>query len=848
MFPYPSGDGLHVGHPKGYIATDVYARHKRMLGYDVLHPMGWDAFGLPAENYALKNEVHPSIAVKKNIKRFKSQLQRIGFTYDWEREINTTDPRYYKWTQWIFLQMYKAGLAFQSREPIHWCQSCKTGLANEDVEDGKCERCGSVVLQKAIPQWVLRITKYADRLLSGLETLDWPEYIKESQRNWIGRSEGAEIEFGITNNELRIKVFTTRPDTLFGATYLVLAPEHPALKNIESRILNIEEVKKYQNEAKSKTEIERTAEGREKTGVELKGIKATNPASKEEIPVWIADYVLADYGTGAIMAVPAHDERDFQFASRFELPIKSVNNGRGIHVFGDTKEQARIIELTDDAYIKKGLVGSYSATKGEKFWTHAFIFKDSSIEAEFLKLIARMEFKFSAGPFIAKVPDLKAENSGMFNGLSTKEAQAKITEFVGGKLVVKYKLRDWIFSRQRYWGEPIPLIHCGVCGVVPVPEKDLPVRLPNVKSYAPAGTGESPLAKIETWVNVRCPKCKGRAKRETNTMPSWAGSCWYHLAYIVKRKTHGVGRLDSSDAIRYTLYDKRALERWLPVDMYVGGAEHATRHLIYARFWHKFLYDLGVLRTDEPFQRLQNVGLILAADGRKMSKRFGNVVNPDEIVERFGADSLRIYEMFMGPFNQPIAWNTDSLVGARRFLERVWKLRERTQSAEHEDRTKHKTKNTRLESLLHQTIKKVGDDIEAFRFNTAVSALMILLNALEKEELTSSDAYKTVLKLLAPFAPHITEELWARLGFTKSIHLEQWPVYDERIAASAPVTIIVQVNGKTRGSIITRRGEERELLETTALSLPLVQKWLESKTVERIIVVPDKLVNIVIRE
>ncbi|MSU55851.1 MAG: leucine--tRNA ligase [Candidatus Taylorbacteria bacterium] len=784
MFPYPSGDGLHVGHPKGYIATDVYSRLKRMQGYNILHPMGWDAFGLPAENYAIKNKIHPAVAVKKNIKRFKSQLQKIGFNYDWSREINTTDPGYYKWTQWIFLQMYKAGLAFQSHEPINWCPSCQTGLANEDLEDGTCERCGSVVEKRPIPQWVLRITKYADRLLSGLDTLNWPEYIKESQRNWIGRSEGAEIEFKVESLKLKveekIKVFTTRADTLFGVTYLILAPEHPILKKLEALISNFEEVEKYQAEVKNKTQIERTAEGKEKTGVQLMGIKAINPVNQEEIPVWIADYVLADYGTGAVMAVPAHDQRDLQFALRFDLKIKPV-----------------IAQVNSVAEIFPGLT-------------------EAKIES-----IRKSGFVHLGGGLLV--------NSGQFDGLLNEDAKEKIASFVGGTTVTNYKLRDWVFSRQRYWGEPIPLIHCPKCGVVPVPEKDLPVKLPNVKSYAPAGTGESPLARIEKWVNVKCPKCKGPAKRETNTMPQWAGSCWYYLRYT-----------DPKNRKRFT--SQRAEKYWQPVDMYVGGAEHATRHLIYARFWHKFLFDIGAVSTEEPFQRLQNVGLILASDGRKMSKRFSNVVNPDEIVDRFGADSLRVYEMFMGPFNQAIAWNSDSLVGSRRFLERVWKLREKI-SKETADETALVSA-----SLLHQTIKKVGEDIEAFRFNTAVSGLMILLNSLEGKEAISAETFKTFLKLLAPFAPHLTEELWGHLGYKKSIHSESWPEYSEKIATSAPITIIVQVNGKTRESFTAKRGEPNERIQEIALALSSVRKWTEGKTIVKVIVVPDRLLNIVVKD
>ncbi len=728
MFPYPSGEGLHVGHPKGYIATDVYSRMKRMQGHAILHPMGWDAFGLPAENYAIQNKIHPRVAVKKNIKRFKKQLELLGFNYDWEREINTTDPNYYQWTQWIFLQLFHRGLAYRSNEPINWCPSCKTGLANEDLEDGRCERCGSVVEKRAIPQWVLRITNYADRLLSDLETLNWPEYIKESQRNWIGRSEGYEIEFALESRQEKITVFTTRPETILGVSFVALALDHP-LASLAGNLT------------------------------------AINPANKKSVPVVTAEYVLSDYGFGAVMGVPAHDERDREFAKTHNLPVKDA-------------------------------------------------------------------------PF----------------------ADAARVEKIGRK-VVTYKLRDWVFSRQRYWGEPIPLIHCakparpdgsgrsGGCGVVPIPEEDLPVKLPKVESYESTGTGESPLAKIEKWVKVKCPKCKGPARRETNTMPQWAGSCWYYLAYICKHNT------------QYKIHNtrtKQAFKKWLPVDMYVGGAEHATRHLIYARFWHKFLFDIGVVEAPEPFARLQNVGLILGSDGRKMSKRFGNVVNPDDIVKKFGADSLRVYEMFMGPFNQSIAWSTDSLVGARRFIEKVWRLREKAQNTEHpperlksfsragKNQTKHKTQNTKLDSLLHQTIKKVGDDIEQFRFNTAVSALMILVNALEKATAITRADFETLLTLLAPFAPHAAEELWSELGHTKSIHSERWPVFDPASLQENEVTIVVQVNGKTRGQFKAASATADAALEARAKANEGAAKWLAGKEIQKVIVVPDRLVNIVV--
>ena len=665
MFPYPSGAGLHVGHPKGYIATDVFARMKMMQGYNVLHPMGWDAFGLPAENYAIENKVHPRVATEKNIKVFKNQLLKLGFTYDWGREINTTDPDYYKWTQWIFLRMFKKGLAYESREPINWCPSCQTGLANEDLENGKCERCGSEIERKPMRQWVLKITDYADRLLNDLEKLpDWEESIKEMQRNWIGRSEGATVRFSVIASEAKqsnerdnkLEVFTTRPDTLFGCTYMVVAPEHELIKKLsppgrdgEVRIKNLKEVKKYVEQARRKSDLERTELQKEKTGVKLEGLMAINPVNNKEIPIFVADYVLMGYGTGAIMAVPAHDKRDWEFAKKYNLPIAEVLKG------GDVNKEA----FTSDG---------------------------SHVNSEFL------------------------------NGLDKKESLGKIIKWLEknkvGKKAVNYKLKDWVFSRQRYWGEPIPIIHCSKCGAVAVPEKDLPVKLPEVKNYEPTGTGESPLANIKDWVNTKCPKCGGPGKRETNTMPQWAGSSWYWLRYIDPEN-------------KKALVDKKKEKYWSPVNFYVGGAEHATRHLIYARFWHKFLFDIGAVNYPEPFTRLQHVGLILAEDGRKMSKRWGNVINPDEVVEKYGADSMRVYEMFMGPFSGACVWSTNGLIGARKFLEKAVKLKTKIEKVKGD---------SGLSNLLHKTIKKVGEDIEEFKLNTAVSAMMILANEMEKAE------------------------------------------------------------------------------------------------------------------
>ncbi len=744
MFPYPSGEGLHVGHPKGYIATDIVSRHARMQGKNVLHPMGWDAFGLPAENYAIKNKVHPRVAVEKNIARFKEQLQKIGLDYDWSREINTTDPEYYKWTQWIFLKLYEKGLAYESFEPINWCPSCQTGLANEDLDGNVCERCGTVVEKRPMRQWTLKITDYAERLLKDLDLLpEWQEHIKESQRNWIGKSEGAILKFEIVDSRKEtiegIEVFTTRPDTLFGATYVVIAPEHPILRKI--KFTNTAEVLVYAKKAATKTEIERTTEGKEKTGVKLEGIFAINPATNEEIPVFAADYVLAHYGTGAIMAVPAHDERDKQFAQKFNLPSTEV------------------------------------------------------------------------------VTDI-LKNSGEFDGLTSEEAKAKITEKFGVAKIT-YKLRDWVFSRQRYWGEPIPIIHCEKDGIVPVPEKDLPVKLPEVEHYEPTGTGESPLAAIESWVNTPCPKCGGVAKRETNTMPQWAGSSWYYLRYMDPQN-------DTA------LVDSAKEKYWAPVDVYVGGAEHATRHLIYARFWHKFLQDIGVVSTPEPFTRLVSVGLIQAEDGRKMSKRFGNVINPDDIVETYGADTLRIYEMFMGPFTEAIAWKTSSLIGARRFLERVWRLEQQLQTTNYSLQT---------ERILHQTIKKVGEDIQNFKFNTAISQMMIFVNEAEKSGL-SKEQYRDFVALLAPFAPHIAEDIWHELGNKTSVHIASWPRFNEKKLLTDEVTIVVQVNGKARTSLLFPRDVAQADVEKAAQEA--AAKWLLGKVPDKIIFVPNRLVNLVL--
>ncbi len=935
MFPYLSGEGLHVGHPKGYIATDVISRMKRMEGHNVMHPMGFDAFGLPAENYALKTKTNPMVSVPKNVAHFKKQLEILGFDYDWSREINTTDPKYYKWTEWIFLKLFEKGLAYESFEPINWCPSCKTGLANEDVEDGKCERCGTEVEQKPMRQWVLRITNYAERLLQDLDLLDWPESIKESQRNWIGKSEGSEIEFKIKNLNEKIKVFTTRADTLFGATYVVLAPEHPLVAQLITHSTNHDEIKKYINDVKKKSELDRTAEGKEKTGVELKGVKVVNPANGEEIPVWIADYVLAHYGTGAVMAVPAHDERDFEFAKKYHLPIKQVvaphmvdqenppregekNTKRNIiHAIVEHPTEEKIISLKWKDFTWKTLITGgveegetpKEAAKREiveetgfynlkyiktlpyqifaEFYAHhkkvnravmtsVVYFKLENLEknevSEEEKNLHEVEWinlkdigtlapvseighivKWLKEGDTAYTDEGVLINSGENNGLSTEEARKKITLTVGGKIVTKFKLRDWVFSRQRYWGEPIPLLHDGD-KIISVKEKDLPVVLPKVKSYEPTGTGESPLAGISSWVNVKVGKGKNAKilKRETNTMPQWAGSSWYYLRYMDPKN----GKV---------LVDKKKEKYWNQVDFYVGGAEHASRHLIYARFWHKFLYDIGVVSNLEPFKKLQSVGLIIGEDGRKMSKRFGNIVNPDEVVKLYGADTMRLYEMFMGPFDQSSIWNTKSIIGSRRFIEKVWKLGIQIASPKQENSSRftpkgpYATKNFPVSAaqksfttLLHKTIKKVGEDIEAMRFNTAVSAMMILatemdkLVASSKEQVVSKEDFKKFLQILAPFAPHVTEELWKNFGGKKSIHLSLWPKYDPKKIVEEKMKIAIQINGKVRGEIVVDKSLGEEEIKVLAQKEKAVIPWINGKKISRIIYVSGRLINFVV--
>ncbi len=1106
MFPYPSGEGLHVGHPKGYIATDILSRMKRMQGFNVLHPMGFDAFGLPAENYAIKTKTNPAIAVAKNVARYKKQLEIIGFDYDWSREVNTTDPGYYRWTQWIFAKLYERGLAYESYEPINWCPSCKTGLANEDVEDGRCERCGTAVEKKPMRQWVLKITDYADRLLADLDTLDWPSHIKESQRNWIGRSEGAEIEFAIKNHAGRIKVFTTRPDTLFGVTYVVLAPEHVLVTDLLKHAKNKDEVVKYVAHARMMTAIERTDAKKDKTGVKLDGVVAVNPVNKEEVPVFVADYVLADYGTGAVMAVPAHDERDWAFAKKYNLPVREVIAPHRYYAPNPPRDGKKTVTRANvHAIVRNPKTGEILGIKWKKFpWT---TFPMGGIDAgedsvaaakrevyeetgyKNLKVTQSLGGRVVAEYFAAHKDEnrvshtsavcfdlideerdpLSAEenekheviwmdpkkitpsdmthaeldvwlgrlgkepeayvgegvllDSGVFSGKKSEEVRKEITKFAGGTWVVRYKLKDWVFSRQRYWGEPFPILHQiktkrallihgfeatgddhwfkkmkkaleargvevhsptvstshhptidswmnelaplvkdfgpddivighslggnaairlvqkmsksigrlflvasaighvrnenewetlarsmpesdivslrqfwqspidwnRITALVPhallikskddriipphtytvptawkveewdgfghfdsaqgsefdalwkrledflpsepilVSEDDLPVVLPKVKSYEPSGTGESPLATISRWVNVKVGTGKNARvlKRETNTMPQWAGSSWYYLRYMdPKNKKH--------------LVDPKKEQYWGQVDFYVGGAEHATRHLIYARFWHKFLYDIGVVSTKEPFAKLQSVGLIMGEDGKKMSKRFGNVVNPDDIVARYGADTLRIYEMFMGPFDQAISWSTDGMIGSRRFVERVWRLRDKVDDIAHESRS--------TIALLHRTIAKVSDDIAHIRLNTAVSALMTLVNTCEREPSITRESYEVMLRLLAPFAPHMTEELWRALGNRSSIHRAPWPAANPALAEDDEVTIVAQVNGKVRAEFRMRKDASQETITMHAQSMPELVKWLDGKEVVKTIVVPGKLVNFVVKD
>jgi len=782
MFPYPSGQGLHVGHPEGYTATDIYCRYLRMNGYNVLHPMGFDAYGLPAENYAIKTGTHPAVTTAANVNRFRAQIKALGFSYDWDREVDTSVEDYYRWTQWIFLKLFEKGLAYEAESPINWCPSCKTGLANEEVKDGLCERCGEKVTRKRIRQWILKITAYAERLLADLDLLDWPEPVKLMQRNWIGRSEGANVVFKVdkstlkNNEDLSFEIYTTRPDTLFGVTYMVLSPEHPLVDKLTTPDQK-KAVASYIEAAARKSDLERTDLAKGKTGV-FSGAYAVNPVNDQKIPIWIADYVLISYGTGAIMAVPAHDERDWEFAKEFKLPI--------ILVVCADKPQAG---------------------------------KD-----------------YSGEPAECTSADGYSVNSGEFTGLPTEEAKKRITQWLEekgiGKRAVNYKLRDWIFSRQRYWGEPIPVVHCEKCGIVPLSEKDLPLKLPQVKSYAPTGTGESPLAGIADWVNTTCPKCGGKAKRETNTMPQWAGSCWYYIRY-----------LDPKNDKAFAAKDK--IDYWLPVDLYIGGVEHAVLHLLYSRFWHKVLYDLGLVNSVEPFQRLVNQGMILGEDNQKMSKSRGNVINPDDIIKEYGADSLRVYEMFMGPLEVSKPWNMAGVTGVSRFLERLWAISEKPVSEAIPG--SEQAGGAELQKLLHRTIEKVTKDTSTLNFNTAISAMMIYSTELAKLAEIPRAMWEPLVIMAGAYAPHLGEELWEKLGNKKSVSQSQWPSFDPTLTVFDEVTIVVQVGGKIREKFTAAAGTAKEELEKTALALPGTQKWLEGQTIAKVITVPDKLVNIVLK-
>ena len=763
-FPYPSGQGLHVGHPRPYTALDIVARKRRMQGYNVLYPMGWDAFGLPTENYAIKNQIHPKVVTEHNVAHFKNQLHSLGYSFDWDREVNTTDPEYYKWTQWIFLKLFKEGLAYKKEMPINWCTSCKVGLANEEVVNGVCERCGSPVVRKVKSEWMLKITNYADKLLDGLKDVDYIERVKVSQKNWIGRSEGAEVDFSIDGKEDKLRVYTTRPDTLFGATYMVVSPEHPMIDKYREEIKNWEAIEEYREMAAKKSDFERTELAKDKTGVVLEGLLAINPINDAKIPIWISDYVLMTYGTGAIMAVPAHDERDWEFAKKFGLPLVQVVEG------------------------KEGPV--------------------NIDEAAFTDV--------ATGQMI---------NSGFLTGLSVEEAKEKVKDFLADKGIgcrkVNYKLRDWVFSRQRYWGEPIPVVYCEKCGFVPLDESELPLLLPEVDSYMPTDNGESPLAAMADWVNTTCPCCKGPAKRETDTMPQWAGSSWYFLRYTDPTNTEA-------------LAGKEALEYWLPVDWYNGGMEHTTLHLLYSRFWHKFLYDQKVVPTSEPYQKRTSHGMILGENGEKMSKSRGNVVNPDDIVRDYGADTLRTYEMFIGAFDLSASWSDDGVKGCRRFLDRVWKLQ--AILAEGDGYSKD------METKMHQTIKKVGSDFENLKFNTAIAAMMALINEFYKKGSVTKGEYKTLITLLNPVAPHITEEIWSILGQEGRLYQQSWPEFDEAKTVESTIEIAVQINGKTKTTLSIGKEDPKD--QVLAEAKKALGDKLSGNVIKEIYV-PGRIVNIV---
>ena len=763
-FPYPSGQGLHVGHPRPYTALDIVARKRRMQGYNVLYPMGWDAFGLPTENYAIKNHIHPKIVTKNNVARFKNQLHSLGYSFDWDREINTTDPKYYKWTQWIFLKLFKAGLAYKTEMPINWCTSCKVGLANEEVVNGVCERCGSEVVRKVKSQWMLKITAYAEKLIDGLDTVDYIERVKVSQKNWIGKSTGAEVDFVLKDKEDKLTVYTTRPDTLFGVTYMVMSPEHPFIDKYKDSIKNWDDVVAYREMAAKKSDFERTEIAKDKTGVMLDGLTAVNPVNGKEIPVWISDYVLMTYGTGAIMAVPAHDERDWEFAKKFNMPIIEVVAGSPVDV-------------------------------------NEAVFTD-----------------VATGTLV---------NSEFLNGLSVADAKKKIIEFLTEKGIghekTNYKLRDWVFSRQRYWGEPIPIVKCEKCGYVPLPESELPLELPDVESYMPTDNGESPLAHMTDWVNTTCPCCGGPAKRETDTMPQWAGSSWYFLRYTDPTNENA---LASPEALKY----------WMPVDWYNGGMEHTTLHLLYSRFWHRFLYDEGIVPCPEPYQKRTSHGMILGSNGEKMSKSRGNVVNPDDIVREYGADTLRTYEMFIGAFDLSASWSEDGVKGCRRFLERVWKLQDIL--------TDDEGYSADMETKMHQTIKKVSSDFESLKYNTAIAAMMSLINDFYKKNAVTKGEFKTLLTLLNPVAPHITEELWQANGFDGRLYQTSWPEYDEEKTVESTIELAVQINGKMKGTLKVSKDEQKDNI------LAMAKEMLGDKltgTIVKEIYVPGRIVNIVVK-
>ena len=765
-FPYPSGQGLHVGHPRPYTALDIVARKRRMQGYNVLYPMGWDAFGLPTENYAIKNKIHPRIVTENNVARFKAQLHSLGYSFDWDREINTTDPNYYKWTQWIFLKLFKAGLAYKKEMPINWCTSCKVGLANEEVVNGVCERCGSEVVRKVKSEWMLKITEYADKLIEGLNDVDYIERVKVQQKNWIGRSTGAEVDFAIKGKEEKLRIYTTRCDTLFGVTYMVVSPEHPYLDQFKDEIKNWDEIEAYREAASKKSDFERAELAKDKTGVAIDGLSAINPVNGKEVPIWVSDYVLMSYGTGAIMAVPAHDERDWEFAKKFNLPIIQVVAKNGEEV--DVNEAA----FTDVA----------------------------------------------TGVLI---------NSDFLNGLEVKDAKAKMIEFLEenkiGIAKTNYKLRDWVFSRQRYWGEPIPIVHCEKCGYVPLDESELPLLLPEVDSYMPTDNGESPLAAMTDWVNTTCPCCGGPAKRETDTMPQWAGSSWYFLRYTDPNNDEA---LASPEALKY----------WMPVDWYNGGMEHTTLHLLYSRFWHKFLYDQKVVPTPEPYQKRTSHGMILGENGEKMSKSRGNVVNPDDIVNEYGADTLRTYEMFIGAFDLAASWSEDGVKGCRRFLERVWKLQDLMTDEEGYSKD--------LETKMHQTIKKVSTDFENLKYNTAIAAMMALINDFYKKNSITKGEFKALITLLNPVAPHITEELWENAGFEGRVYQAKWPAYDEAKTVESSVEIALQINGKIRGTLMIDKDAAKD--DVIAKAKEELADKLTGNIVKEIYV-PGRIVNIVMK-